>query len=70
MGKLKTWRRARRLSQEALGAQLGVSAVAIGRYEMGRVPEAAVLQKLIDLTGGAITANDFFELPNDEEAAR
>jgi transcriptional regulator with XRE-family HTH domain len=65
MRKLKTWRRTRRLSQEALGALLGVTAVAVGRYETGRVPEAAVLQKLIDLTEGAITANDFFALPDD-----
>lgn len=63
MSRLKAWRVEKGLSQEALGSLLGVSSVAVGRYERDRVPEPAVLQKLTELTEGDVTPNDFFEIP-------
>lgn len=63
MSDLRTWRKAKDLSRAELGELVGVTAVAIGRYENGRVPDANVLQKIIDVSGGAVTANDFFEVP-------
>ena len=68
MSKLKTWREERDLSQEQAGRLIGVSAVAFGRYERGRVPEPEALQKIIDVTNGEVTANDFFEIPTDAAA--
>jgi len=65
MSKLKKWREDRKLSQEQAGRLFEVSAVAFGRYERGRVPEPEVLQKIIDGTAGEITANDFFDLPEE-----
>jgi transcriptional regulator with XRE-family HTH domain len=69
MSKLKSWRETKGWSQAKLGEQVGVSSVAIGRYEAGRVPEPPVLQKLIDISEGQVTANDWFELPAQEDAA-
>lgn len=63
MSDLRAWREANKLSRAQLGERLGVTPVAIGRYEQGRVPEPAVLQKIIEVSGGEVTANDFFVIP-------
>lgn len=62
--KLRAWRIEHNLSQAEMGNLIGISSVAVGRYERGRMPEAAIMQKIIDITAGAISANDFFDLPD------
>lgn len=64
MSDLRAWREAQKLTRAQLGEKLGVTSVAIGRYEAGRVPDPGVLQRLIEITGGEVTANDFFDIPD------
>lgn len=60
---LRRWRTARKLTQAAFGELIGCGWNAVWRYENeGRIPEAAILQRIIDATGGAVTPNDFFDL--------
>jgi transcriptional regulator with XRE-family HTH domain len=68
ISKLRQWREGQRLSQAEAGDKVGVSAVAWGRYERGRVPEPEVLQKIITVTQGAVTANDWFDIPREKAA--
>jgi len=44
--------------------QIGVKHISVTRYLEGRVPEASVMGKIIEVTDGKVTANDFFELPD------
>lgn len=69
MSKLKAWRESAGLSQDALGKKIGVSSVAIGRYERGRVPEPDVMQKIIEISAAAVQPNDWFQIPQQGEAA-
>lgn len=65
---LRRWRRARDMTQGELAQLLGVRLFAVSRYERGeRTPRPAVLARIRDVTGGAVTANDF--LPPNTEAA-
>lgn len=50
--------------------QIGVKHISVTRYLEGRVPEAAVMSKIIEATDGKVTANDFFELPIGAEEAK
>ena len=61
--RLRTWREAKGMTLEELGAEIGVSGVAVGRYEAGRPPKADVLRQIILFTGGEVTANDWFDIP-------
>lgn len=62
--KLDQWRRAAGLSYSDLGRNLGVSPEAARRYcNERRMPRPAVLQRIRDLTRGAVTANDFLPPP-------
>lgn len=50
-----------RLNYAEFGRKIGVSRQAVRRYvEDGRIPESAVLKKIIWATDGKVTANDFF----------
>lgn len=43
--------------------QIGVKHITITRYvNEGRVPEPSVMEKIIEVTEGKVTANDFFGL--------
>lgn len=68
MSDLRTWREDQKLSRAQLGEKLGVTPVAIGRYEQGRVPDPTVLQKIIEVSAGEVTANDFFDIPDTSDA--
>lgn len=61
--KLPEWRILEKLTLAEAAGRIGVTAVAFGRYERGRVPDPARLQKIIEVTGGKVTANDFFAIP-------
>lgn len=68
MGKLKAWRVAQDRSVSALAKEIGCSRVAWYDWEEGRrVPQARFMEKLHDLTGGAVEPNDFY--PTTREAA-
>jgi len=42
--------------------QIGVKHISVTRYLDGRVPEPSVMEKIIEVTEGKVTANDFFGL--------
>ena len=65
---LRRWRLKQRLTLAALAERVGVDLSNLARYERGeRTPRPAVLARIRDVTGGAVTANDF--LPPNTEAA-
>lgn len=50
------------LTNKQFAERVGVTGLSIGRYaDEGRVPEPATMRKIIECTGGAVTANDFFD---------
>lgn len=51
------------MTLDALGKEVGVSGVALGRYEEGRMPRDKVMQEIIRVTMGEVTANDWFDIP-------
>lgn len=53
--RLRTLRQQSNLSQQALGAQLGVSAVSVSKWERGQAqPDIATLNRLADIFGTTI----------------
>jgi transcriptional regulator with XRE-family HTH domain len=70
--KLKEWRKSCNMTLVALSGELGVRAVSVGRYERGtRVPEKRVMQRIIEVTKGQVTPNDWFgsDLPQPQKVA-
>ena len=65
--KLKTWLKGRQMSHRDFAELIGVSSrVTVSRYVSGgRIPSRAVMARISEVTGGAVTANDFYA----EEAA-
>jgi len=60
--KLKTWRKKKGLSVYAVAKKLGVSPSAISNWETGiRHPHKKYWKKLIELTDGELTFEDFLE---------
>lgn len=58
------------MTQRQLAEKIGVSERAVRRYCAGhRVPQKDILQKIYQVTGGVVTANDFVDLPETVEAA-
>jgi antitoxin CcdA len=46
------------------GRRLGVSKASVSRYASGaRIPSPAVMRRIVAETEGAVTANDFYDLP-------
>lgn len=57
---LKRYRERRGLSQEEFGRLIGTTKVTISRFETGaREPTLRTIKKIMDVTGGELTANDF-----------
>lgn len=64
---LKAWRLARGLTPHEVGNRLRCSVQTVYRYEAGtRTPERSVLDRIIIMTEGAVTANDWI----GEQASR
>lgn len=69
--KLRTWREREKLTLQQLSDRLGgtKSKSAIARIETGvSDPDAAFIRAVFDLTGGAVTANDFYDLASADRA--
>lgn len=63
--KLADWRNAAGLTQEELADKIGLTPLSIARYENGtRVPIPTVMRQLYELSGGSVTPNDFYALPD------
>ena len=60
--KLSKYRESVGLTLEQLAEAVGVSDVAIGRYERGeRIPKHKVMVQIAKITEGAVKPNDFFD---------
>lgn len=58
---LREWREANGLSATECGKRVGVSHAAISRAELGqRTPRPKLMAAIIQMTGGAVTAADFY----------
>jgi len=58
------------ISEAAFGNQVGVSQVAIHRYVVGqRIPAREIMHKIIAVTDGAVTADDFYSQPETASGA-
>ena len=60
--KLKSYRTEKNITLADLAAKVGVSEVAMSRYERGeRIPRRDVMSKIEQVTDGAVQPNDFFD---------
>jgi transcriptional regulator with XRE-family HTH domain len=58
--KLQEYRKQEKLTLVELAQQVGVTEVAISRYERGeRLPRPSVMRKIEEVTGGLVRPNDF-----------
>ena len=66
---LAEWLKLHRRTHDEFGSELGVTHTAVGRYVNGtRMPKRAIMLKIQEITGGAVTPNDFFGPPEDDDA--
>ena len=59
--KLDAYLKTNDISEQKFAEQIGVSQQAVHRYRTGRVPTPEVMQAIIKVTAGAVTADDFFD---------
>lgn len=58
----------RKISQQAFAQQIGVDPISVYRWCKGdRFPREHI-QKIMELTGGEVTANDFFGVSSESAA--
>jgi hypothetical protein len=59
--KLSEYLQTQGVSETDMARQIGVSQVAVNRYRRGeRIPEAAIMARIVQATDGAVTPNDFY----------
>lgn len=59
--KLAQWLKANKVSARKFSEMIGVGQVAGHRYKHGqRIPEPQVMLRIMQVTKGAVTANDFY----------
>lgn len=54
------YRSRRKMTLKEFADLVGVQPQAIHRYERGRIPEVAILRRIVEATGGEVTAADFY----------
>lgn len=64
--KLPSYLKSKKLTQAAFARLIGESPQNIQRYVSGkRIPsDEEIMRRIFEATGGAVTANDFYNLPN------
>lgn len=60
---LSEWLTKNQIADTAFADRIGVSRQALHRYKNGRRPEWSVLERIVRETEGAVTPNDFIEIP-------
>jgi transcriptional regulator with XRE-family HTH domain len=58
--KLRQYLDEQNLSERVFAEKIGVKQATVNRYCAGRIPQPDVMRKIVDVTGGQVTANDFF----------
>jgi hypothetical protein len=67
---LAQWLGDHELSFAEFGRRLGVTTSEARRFALGeRIPRRPTMQRVFLVTGGAVTPNDFYDLPSREVAA-
>lgn len=66
---LDDWLKRNNVTETAFAERIGSSQASVNRYRKGRVPESAIMRRIIIATKGAVTANDFFNVPRKRRAA-
>lgn len=67
--KLIEWRRLHGFSQKQIAERLGIQQSTVAKYEAGKlIPGRDSMMAIAGETGGAVTPNDFFDLPATEAA--
>jgi transcriptional regulator with XRE-family HTH domain len=56
---LKKWREERNLSSADVGRMIDCTRLSIARYEEGRNPKQPFLDRIVVMTDGEVTANDW-----------
>lgn len=66
--KLRAWREGRGLTGTQLGEKIGITQGQVSRLEKGlHRPDWKTLDNIIELTNGAVTPNDFADLPECDD---
>lgn len=62
--KLQNYLALNAVKQKDFAARIGENQTCVNRYCLGqRIPRPDVMRKIFDATNGAVTPNDFFDLP-------
>lgn len=65
---LREWLNTKKMPANEFAALIGVDKSTVGRWIAGDVrPSWEIIPRIIDATGGAVTANDFLPAPDDGE---
>lgn len=63
--RLSEWLKAKKISVLDFAKKAGVSSMTVYRWQEDTIPDREKMQKIVELTGGAVTANDFYGLKDD-----
>lgn len=67
---LKTYLLQQGMTLSAFAEEIGVRTPSVSRYATGaRIPRPAIMARIVAATGGAVTAQDFFDQATKGEAA-
>lgn len=67
---LKEFLNSKKISIEDFAQEMGLSYAAVRQYvNAGRVPTPKIMRKIINITGGAVQPNDFYEQPKQRNKA-
>ncbi len=69
--KLGRYLRSKGIEPDDFAFELDVACETVRRYVAGtRVPVPTVMRRIVTLTGGAVTPNDFYDMPELRQAGR
>lgn len=60
MHPLTKYRAANGLTMERFAQMVGVQRAAVSKWEKGSIPRPAIMRRIAEVTGGAVTAADFY----------
>ncbi len=65
--KIGEYRKQEGLTLQGMGLKIGVTEGSMSRYENGeRIPTREILQRIREVTDGAVQPNDFYDSPSND----
>jgi transcriptional regulator with XRE-family HTH domain len=65
---LAAWIAAKKVPDNVFARQIGVSRVTLFRFKTGRrIPDRQTMERIVIATNGAVTPNEFFDVPSKSE---